>query len=328
MCVRPNMLADGQMVACRLCWQCKERRIEDWMGRAIAETKHCVGSSFVTLTYGRDDRNVSDHMRARVLTYSDVQKYLKLLRRHGYPLRYIAVGEYGSAKGRCHWHLIIFWKERIPPHPLRKRFQCPYWVHGFSEWDEAGPGAVRYVCKYIQKDHKDIHQQSHMAMSKWPLIGAAYFHELAGRYVDQGLSPQEPFYEFDEARDRQGKRIRFRMSGATLKLFLKSFLDQWAARHARLHPWSELVNDYEDSLVPELLDIEPRRHTSRVPKPQGDDLMAFMDPRRIYFDEKLNCFYYRFDYGQSPWYWTRNPEGELEWRNDLKGTKPSTSPSR
>lgn len=295
------------------------------MGRAIAETKHSRASSFITLTYGRDDRNVSDHMRARVLTYSDVQKYLKLLRWHKYPMRYIAVGEYGSLKGRCHWHVIIFWKERVPEHPVGRRFQCPFWPHGYSEWDEAGPGAVRYVCKYIQKDYRDIHQQSSMMMSKRPLIGARYFEELAGRYVEQGLSPQDPYYDFPEVTDRQGKKIRFKMAGATLKLFLQSFLDQWRARYTRLHPWSPLLNDYEDSLLPERTVIEPRRHVGRVPKPEGNDLMAFMDPRRIFFDEKLNVFYYQFDYGQSPWYWTRNANGELEWQNDLRKTKPSTT---
>lgn len=328
MCIRPNMLADGQMVACRLCWQCRERRIEDWMGRGIAESKHAKASHFITLTYGRDDRGVSDHMRARVLTYSDVQKFFKLLRRHGYPMRYIAVGEYGSAKGRCHWHLIVFWKDRVPPHKLQTRFNSEFWPHGFSEWENVTPSAIRYVCKYIQKDSKDIHQQSHMAMSKKPLIGASYFRELAGRYVANGLAPQKPYYEFDEARNKQGKRIRFRMSGATLSLFLQSFLDQWSKAHPEKPvPASELVEDYIDGLVPEDLEIRTEPHRGKVPKPEEKDLRSFMDPDRVFFDERKNCYYYQFDYGQTPWYWLRNDEGYCEWLNGIKErtARPSTT---
>ena len=131
MCISPNTLSDGTQVACRNCWQCRADRINDWVGRCIAESKTAVASHAITLTYGRvhlstenDAYGDAEHPRAAVLTYSDVQKYFKLLRRHGYPLRYFAVGEYGSLKGRAHWHIIAFWQDKAPPHELNTRRSC------------------------------------------------------------------------------------------------------------------------------------------------------------------------------------------------------------
>ena len=82
MCKAPLVLDDGTEVACRYCSQCVDRKITDWVGRNIAESKSAVKTFAVTLTYGRDRRGDVDHVRAFLLTYSDVQKYLKLLRRH------------------------------------------------------------------------------------------------------------------------------------------------------------------------------------------------------------------------------------------------------
>ena len=77
MCKAPTVLADGTETECRLCWQCRDRKITDWVGRCIAESKTAVGSHAVTLTYGVDAYGSTDHARTAVLTYSDVQKYLK-----------------------------------------------------------------------------------------------------------------------------------------------------------------------------------------------------------------------------------------------------------
>ena len=105
------MLDDGTIIGCRYCSQCIGRSVDDWTGRCIAESIFAVAPYFVGLTYGRDENGSEDHIRARLLTYSDVQKYMKRLRASGYCPRYFCVGEYGSTKGRAHWHLIIFWKD-------------------------------------------------------------------------------------------------------------------------------------------------------------------------------------------------------------------------
>lgn len=182
MCISPNLLSDGQSVACRKCWQCLEHKIDNWVGRCIAESKTSVASAFITLTYGRDEHGNESHVRAAVLTYSDVQKYFKQLRNRGVKLRYLVVGELGSAKGRAHWHVLVFFPKTVPDgfwdygrnswHPAvreqpvwvpivwNQRFNEPCWAHGFSHWtlmsdaewqrgdDGSAEGSVRYACKY------------------------------------------------------------------------------------------------------------------------------------------------------------------------------------
>lgn len=255
MCIKPLKLNTGEEVACRECWQCVETRVDDWVGRCIAESKTAVACNTIDLTYGG-----GDHERAAWLTYSDVQKYFKILRRRGYPCRYFAVGEYGGQKGRSHWHLIVFWLDKVPPHELRKRFDEYHWAEftrnglrvrsrGFSYWDVPGKGlipstsAIRYVCKYIYKDQTDLEVQGHLSMSKKPPLGDAYFYRLAGQYVDAGLSPQDFYYSFPESR-RKGKPVRYCMQGKTAENFCAYFVEQWAQKHNDAPPRSEIIWDF------------------------------------------------------------------------------------
>lgn len=259
MCTAPNRLADGTLVGCRNCWQCKETAVDDWSGRCIAESKTATAPFWITLTYGRElDSNwkqtgPSDHLRASLLTYSDVQKYFKRLRKRrkiggkwvSYPCRYFCVGEYGSEKGRAHWHMLVFWQGAVPPHePSTRdrpvRFDEPHWPHGFSQWEplsgldgESVASAVRYCCKYIQKDIGKAEQQRRLAMSKKPLIGAAWLHEYAAQHVRQGLAPQDLHYSFPDVLEKDGRRKRFmlRPGSASADLFCQTYLDLWAEAH-------------------------------------------------------------------------------------------------
>lgn len=327
MCINPSTLTNGQAVACRICWQCVERRILDWSGRCIAESKTSVASHSITLTYGRDEFGNEDHLRAKVLTYSDVQKYLKKLRFNGYPLRYLVAGEYGPEKGRTHWHLIAFWQDKVPPHTLKKNFNESHWDHGFSFWDDVGINSVRYCCKYLQKDRDKDEKQSHMSMSKIPPLGANYFDKLAQKYVDQGLAPQDLTYSFPDVRSpNTGKKYQFTMMNTSAKMFMQVYLAKWEARYPGvIHPYSEILQEYEDSLVPDDTEIRipPRGYHIRYPR--TDDLKRGMKMANIYYDEKLHVLCHAFDYNQTPWYWVFNEKGKPHWVNDIREAVP---PSR
>lgn len=249
----------------------------DWVGRCIAESKTSVGATSITLTYGRDDDGNVSHERAAILTYSDVQKYFKQLRNRGFPCRYLVTGEMGSKKGRSHWHGIVFWQKAIPTvmtdyggnswHPairetpvyvsipVDKRFNEPCWPHGFSHWEPVRPGHVRgsiaYACKYIHKDVNDLAAQSKLAMSKRPPIGAAYFEQRAQKYVDEGISPQDRFYQFpNEATQKNGTPLRFRLAGKSADLFCQHFIDKWRAQRPGQHwPHSDWLEEYEDRMT-------------------------------------------------------------------------------
>jgi hypothetical protein len=268
MCISPRRLITGVLTACHECWQCREHAVLDWVGRNIAESKTARASSAITLTYGRNDANDVHHERSVILTYSDIQKYLKLLRRHGYPVRYFVTGENGSKKGRAHWHIIMYWQERVPDHVLDKNFMEEHWPHGWSFWTKLRPHSAKYNCKYILKDWTDSQSQSHLAMSKKPPLGAEFFQQRALQYVQQGLAPQDLFYTFPEAkqRNRQGGHdfMKFMLGGRSAELFLRGYIDLWAReRGNKPRPKSELVDRFEkygrvvsDSLLETLVDEE------------------------------------------------------------------------
>jgi hypothetical protein len=234
MCIAPNTLQDGQQVGCRNCWQCRQRAINDWTGRNIAESKTATASNTVTLTYGRNALNETLHERAVILTYSDVQKYIKLLRFHGFPVRYFITGEFGEKKGRAHWHGMLYWQGVVPPLKLERNFDHDQWKHGHTFWTEPSVEAIRYCCKYVYKQIKvggDL-LEGHLAMSRMPPIGFHYFDGLAARYVAQGLAPQSLEYTFPEVTTGQGadkKPVVFMLKDRMAQLFAESYIAHWKA---------------------------------------------------------------------------------------------------
>ena len=247
MCTAPGKLRTGQLIGCRKCWQCKERRVNDWVGRNIAESRTARASHFVTLTYGRDLTYGSvDHERAAVLTYSDVQKFFKRVRKT-HKCRYFVVGEYGSKKGRAHWHVLIYWKNKRPQRKLDENIDDPWWTHGFALWRNCTPETIRYACKYIQKDIGEMEQQGHMSMSKKPPLGTEYFRGLAQQYVDQSLAPQDLIFGWRDVRDAKGQKVPFYMSATVARDFIDAYVELWGKTHGKKHaPWSELVEEYQD----------------------------------------------------------------------------------
>ena len=331
MCLNPSKIADVGFVACRECWQCRERKIDDWVGRNIAEGQTAKAAHVVTLTYG-EDRSAGgiDHIRAAVLTYSDVQKYLKYLRVDGYPVRYFVVGEYGSKKGRAHWHIILYWQGAVPEHTLRENFMQKHWPHGFSYWDKVSAEAIRYACKYVQKDFGDDTRQGFGPMpSKKPPLGDAYFRDLAKRYIDAGLAPQSLFYSFADVRrpprgltastakqfHEKAVPIQFHMSGKTAENFLTYFVEGWRDRYDDEPPASEVVWEYLNKRLEAYIDrISLPRFDRRgfVPVPSAPP--AGGTPPQ--FDERVNAFFSVVD-GQRLW-WSHDTEGDLQWHEKVR----------
>lgn len=303
MCVNPRTLANGASVACRECWQCKANWVNDWVGRCIAESLTAKACHSVTLTYGPDQAGRVDHERSALLTYSDVQKYMKRLRKNGHPLKFFAVGEFGSAKGRAHWHAILFWQGAVPEHVLGQRFNEKHWPHGFSHWDKVNAHSVRYVCKYIQKDTRDTERQRNVAMSKFPPLGSDYFAALARRYVSQGLAPRDPFYTFPDVVDAKGKTIKFILRGNSLDRYLAAYVDEWEKQRGGHPPSSPLLSDYYDRIAKpthtvQTRSFQPMRMRPWVAPPGG---------ATMYFSEPHNA-------------WACDADGvTLFWSYDLKG---------
>ncbi len=338
MCLNPVKISDVGFVACRECWQCRETKVDDWVGRNIAESRTAKAAHVVTLTYGQDRSTGDiDHIRAAVLTYSDVQKYLKLLRANGYPVRYFVVGEYGSMKGRAHWHIILYWQGEVPDHKLRENFMERHWPHGWSYWDKCTPEAVRYACKYLLKDPADEDKQGWGPMpSKKPPLGHDYFRRLADEHVQQGMSPQDLFYTFPEVRRiptgvrargasilrDKARPVQFRMGGKTAENFCAYFVERWREVYDDEPPRSDLIWAYQAKRLDDYLAsvAEPlfeRRGRGAVP------VAPPFEGARVQFCDQANCYFtYRDD--KRLWY-SFDSEGDAVWHERIRPDANRTS---
>lgn len=263
-----------------------QRKIDDWVGRNLAEARSASAAFVVRLSYGRNEANDEIHERTVVLTYSDVQKYLKRLRRHGYTVRYFVTGEYGPKNGRAHWHIILYFYGNIPPHKLEDNFyMCPFWDHGYSYWTKADLGSARYVCKYVLKDMDEYGRHAHLAMTKKPPLGGVWFKKWAEEFVQQGLAPQTPEYTFPDVtfKDRDGRtqRKKFWLVRHTRDLFLEHFIATWAAeRPSQPLPQSDFVEEYLDKLAEPIVQQyhDERWFAEREKSPEKPKGFLWMDP--------------------------------------------------
>lgn len=247
MCLNWITMPDGNMHPCHMCWQCKRDRINDWVGRCIAESEvsaHCLR---VTLTYGKDAQYNCDHPHAYDLHYDDVQLYLKRLRRNtAGKVRFFCAGEYGSAKGRAHWHLIMFFKGSLSPGIVFEwRYKHEYWPHGWSFWEMADPEKMRYAVKYIMKDDREGHERVHR-FSVRPEIGHEYFVREALRAANQGVPPRDT-YRFPQDWDRHGRPREYRLTRAALYKYLANYARFWRDLYGDENwPESELMWAFVD----------------------------------------------------------------------------------
>lgn len=264
MCINLRQLSSGAQVSCRDCWQCKNDRAKDVVGRCIAEAKSSAFVVRATLTYGEGDRVTdSGHAHAETLHYEDVQKYMARLRKHTVGgVRYFCAGEYGSFKSRSHFHLLLFFKEQLTPEMrfherYHHKWQGPkkpvvIWDDGFVYYEnftgnQLGQlvAGMRYVVKYLVKDQGEGSLKT-SGKSVYPPLGMAFFRVLAGDYVDAGLSPGDFKYSFGaDVCDTKGQPMEFWMTGVTQTHFLESFVVQWRAWYgADNWPQSDLVEEF------------------------------------------------------------------------------------
>lgn len=257
MCINWQPITGGGVRPCHRCWQCRRDRVNDWVGRCIAEWKtarHCL---VVTLTYGEDPHYAGvDHINAHVLFYSDVQKYLKRLRRvTPGRIRFFCAGEYGTKKGRAHWHILLFFQRALPPNiRLRERYLHEgkngemLWPHGWTYWDEPSAESIRYVTKYVLKDD-DHCWQGMYRFSSQPELGREYFRQLAEMAVEQQLPPRL-VYSFPVDRLKDGKPKLYRLTRSAAFKYLRDYDYYWRSRFGDQNwPQSEIMDSFVDEML-------------------------------------------------------------------------------
>ena len=223
MCQTPNRIeVDGEPVevACHKCWMCRLNRVNDYIGRAIGESLYSDHVLALTLTYRPGE------VGAALLQYSDVQKFLKRLRARGYSVRYLCAGEYGSKKGRAHWHILLFFQGSAPDLTLEWRQEWDAWPHGLVYPQAPDYGGFAYLLKYVLKDEGQLVHRRHLALSKKPVLGYAMIENMAREQVVAGV-PLNLSYSFGDVLDRKGRPRRFRLRGAGAELMAARYFELW-----------------------------------------------------------------------------------------------------
>ena len=246
MCIRPNNVWvqrgpkwEQQPVACRQCWRCRQNRVNDYIGRALAEAAVSETVAMVQLTYApRDD------LADKVIHPRHFQLFMKRLRFAGHKVRYLVCGEYGDLKGRAHFHALLFFKHIAPrakgepvpfynwshiaapessgpfcreiPSDRERMVHIREWPHGHitCEWD-GGEAAARYVCNYLLFGEKS---RAWFSLSKKPALGAEWFARKAAKGIELGVIPSR----FEYLPPGGDTRRPYLMTGATRRDYLEA----------------------------------------------------------------------------------------------------------
>lgn len=259
MCLNPITLPNGVTVRCRQCWQCRMMRIDDLVGRCIAEAVTAHSAHVMTLTYGRDEVGNSVHTRSSQLQLRDMQHLMNRLTKQGFRPRYMFAGEYGTQKGRAHWHCVFIWPKGAPPMPPldvemvqwewfdRNGEVRNFWPHGYVHCTKPYFEKLRYNLKYALKNTKDAFSESVLGFSRVPPLGHLYFRERAHALVLQGLAPRDGFYEFADVRKADGSLRKFALRNKSLDDFMTEYCDYWYEVYGnQSYPASDFLEEWLD----------------------------------------------------------------------------------
>ncbi|QCS36904.1 replication initiation protein [Tortoise microvirus 23] len=173
-------------VPCGRCAWCRRLMQTDWYCRFLEERKENPVVSFLTLTYSPENLPLMcDDLTGEIKSVAqktDIQKYIKRLRKENKTFKYFVVSEHGKKiTKRVHYHALMFSKTHYD-------YQSQ-WTKGFSMQLPATEGAMRYVTKYILKGSE--RDTEIMLCSKKPAIGSSY---LTSQMIDYQLQKDEPCY--------------------------------------------------------------------------------------------------------------------------------------
>ena len=269
-------------VPCKTCWRCKQNRVNDYVARSLAEAQMSQAVCTVTLTYApRDD------LADKLLHPRHFQLFMKLLRRSGHKVRYLVAGEYGSLRGRAHFHALLFFTHIEGPKPLtegewrdgaslprpcfnprhlddpasslpfsrqipqKRMVHIREWPHGHitADWS-ASEKAVRYVCKYLLHEDKN---SAWFSLSKKPALGAAWFARKAEKARELGVLPSS----FEYLPPGGSREKPYLMTGATRRDYLAAITTDPARRSAMSEWVLKSFDKYERQRWQRALDALP-----------------------------------------------------------------------
>ncbi|UPW41492.1 replication initiator protein [Dipodfec virus UA23Rod_1071] len=162
-------------VPCGDCSGCRLDHAADWAGRCAMECKNWKNNFFVTFTYDNDHLPHTSDGR-RTLKKKDFSNFMKRLRKatdgaeewtnpitekREKIIRFFACGEYGSKRGRPHYHAALFnlaipdlkfYKENMHGDKLyTSEWLSKIWGQGFVIIGFLNYESASYIARYCQK---------------------------------------------------------------------------------------------------------------------------------------------------------------------------------
>lgn len=150
-------------VPCGKCAACRLNKSSEWATRVVHEMDYCSESCFLTLTY-------ADAPEGYNLRKKDLQDFMKRLRvnlsrgvkgEHGQIRAFFSCGEYGSKRGRPHYHVLIlgwqphdlmYFKKSYGGDPIfTSDFCVSTWKHGYVYVGTCTNLSAGYVARYAKK---------------------------------------------------------------------------------------------------------------------------------------------------------------------------------
>lgn len=164
-----------QHVPCGKCAFCVKKAIDSWCLRLSHEMEVSSSAFFITLTYD------NEHLPSgQELSKQDLCLFIKKLRHRNPGIRYFAIGEYGSEKGRPHYHAVIF-------NLIDLDLITASWTDssgtplGHVVGDRATMGRIRYMVEYMALPQvSNGKAKAFRVMSRRPGIGSSYIAKWKG----------------------------------------------------------------------------------------------------------------------------------------------------
>lgn len=188
---------------CGKCIGCQLQRAGEWAMRCMHEYRSYTDGCFLTLTY--DDSHLPPNRSLRVKDFQDFMKRLRIHRireeKANDPIKYFMCGEYGPAKGRPHYHAVIFgWSPKdlveVPNNPgaadqlYDSAILAGLWRNGRVRIGALSARSCAYVARYCMKKlygsagEKEYEETGRIppynGMSKG--IGREYFFRFKGDF--------------------------------------------------------------------------------------------------------------------------------------------------
>lgn len=153
---------------------------EGWTFRIMQEYKNCTQALFLTLTYDPEHVPMTES-GCQTLRKNHIQLFMKRIRATASrnpeltfpaPLKYYAIGEYGSKKMRPHYHVMAF---NIPNFTDRRKlikFLEDHWTYGHVDIGNVEPASVQYVTSYVI--NKYVHDEYDEREKPFSLISKGF----------------------------------------------------------------------------------------------------------------------------------------------------------